>query len=407
MVKNFQSNPPSRLYSLLFLLIISIAFTLIILSLKDIVFAGRADEGYYLKYATYISAKGLKGFPDLFKNYLQNQENWIFPNPLRVGFAVLSCIWIKIFGNNFLNLAFLSLFSYCLFLFICFYFTRKYFDEKIALLLIILLAFSPLNMAMARRALTESTFNLFSALSLWLFFDLLKERRSFKYILFIFIYSFTILVRETAVILSLFFILYLVFYKFFFKKAVNSVDFLSVALFPAVIVGFIYINLGGGLFNIVNTIKIILTPPRTNQYAILFGSGPWFRYIIDYILLSPWVVILSIGFVFYYFSSKERDEKTVYFLLALVFIFFAFNIFTKNIRYVMILDMPMRLFSVLMLKRLIESIFPKRAFILIAIFVTMVSMFDYINFHNLFIKEGIYDPVTFLLLRAEHIIPFK
>lgn len=382
---------------------------MIFLSLKDISFAKKADEGYYLKYATYISSKGIKGFSELFRDYLENQENWIFPSPLRVGFIILSSIFIKIFGNSFLSLAYLSLCSYCLFLIVSFYFARKFFDEKIALLFTILLAFSPINMAMARRALTESTFNLFSALSIWLFFWLIKERSNLKYALFIFVYSFTILVKEISVLFFFIFILYLVFYKYLFKKSLYVKDFLCVGI-PFIIVGFVYISLGG-ILNTIDTIKIILTSPKTNQYDILFCQGPWFRYIIDYMLLSPWIVILSIGFVFYYLISKGADERILYFIVILLGVFVIFNIFTKdirhamNIRYAIILDIPMRLFTLLMLKRLIECRFPKKGFMLITTLVIIISISDYINFYDLFLKGGIYDPVSFLLLKEREMIP--
>ena len=385
---------------LAFLLVLAVSFTLTSLSIKDVEFASGADEGYYLRYASYIGEHGLGGFADLFKNYIENQKDWLYPNPLRMGFIALSSVWLKIFGYSFLNLAYFSLFSFCVFLIISFYFAAKYFDEKITLLLAILLAFSPLNMAMARRALLDSTFNLFSIFSIWLFFGLLKKRTLLKHILFILIYSFTILVKETGVLLSLFFALYLIFYK-------GKKYFLSVTLFPFLIVGSTYIILAGGLSNVIDMIKIILTSPSHNEYAILFGSGPWFRYLIDYILLSPWVVILSSGFVFWYLASKEHDERVTYFLLAFVVLFFSLNFFTKNVRYLMILDMPMRLFSVLMLKKLFEARFPKQAFILLSVSVVAIAAFDYLNFYNLFARGEIYDPVSYWLLRGQHIIPWR
>ncbi|MCX5704328.1 MAG: glycosyltransferase family 39 protein [Candidatus Omnitrophica bacterium] len=407
MEKNSPHKSYARIYPFIFLLIVTLSLSLLSLNLKNIIFGERVDEGYYLAYANHISHKGIGGYADLFSSYLGNQKNWLFPNPLRAGFILLSSLFVTIFGSDFFSLTYLSLFSYCILLFICFYFTRKYFDEKIAVLFTLLLAFSPLNMAMARRALIESTLNLFSILSIWLFFGLLKNRSNWKYILFISVYSFTILVKETAVLLSSIFVIYLIFHKFVFKKGVYLKDFLSTTLIPFAIAGFIYINLAGSLSNVIGTVKIVLASPETNQYAILFGSGPWFRYIIDYIILSPWVAILCIGFIFYYLLSKEYDEKTVYFLLVLIVPFLLFNIFTKNIRYVMILDVPMRLFSVLILKKLAEYKFPKYAFILIITLVITLSIFDYLNFRSLFLREGIYDPVSFLLLRAKHIIPYQ
>ena len=407
MEKDSPHKSYARIYTFIFLLIVTLSLSLLSLNLKNITFGAGADEGYYLAYADYISHKGIGGYANLFSSYLGNQKNWLFPNPLRAGFILLSSLFVTIFGSDFFSLTYLSLFSFCIFLFVCFYFTRRYFDQKIAVLLTLLLAFSPLNMAMARRALTESTLNLFSILSIWLFFDLLKHRSNRKYAIFIFVYAFTILVKETAVLLSSVFVVYLVFYKFVFKKRVNLADFLSATLIPFTIVGFIYINLSGGLSRIIDTTRIYLASPVTNQYALLFGSGPWFRYIIDYVILSPWVAVFSIGFLFYYLLSKEYDEKIVYFLLVLIVPFLVFNIFTKNIRYVMVLDMPMRLFSIIILKKLLELRFPKHAFTLLIALVITLSMLDYFNFQNLFLKESIYDPVSFLLLRAKHIIPYQ
>lgn len=400
MEKKYHRKSSVSACDLIFVLALSISFTLICVSFGNVRFEAAADEGYYLRYASYIGEHGIGGFADLFKNYLRDQTDWLYPNPLRAGFIILSSAWLKASGYSFLNLASFSLFSFCVFLVISFYFARKYFYEKIASLFTLLLAFSPLNMAMARRALLDSTFNLFCALSIWLFFDLLKKNSRIKHILFILIYSFTILVKETGVLLSLFFALYLIFHK-------NKKYLLSVTLFPFLIVGSVYIFLAGGASNVVDTIKIILSSPAHNEYAILFCSGPWFRYIIDYIALSPWVVILSFGFIFWHLSAKDPDETVSYFLLAAVILFFSFNFFTKNVRYVIMLDAPMRLFSVVMLKKIFETRFPGYAFTLTAISVVAISVFDYLNFYNLFVSGGIYDPVSYWLLMAKHIIPWR
>jgi 4-amino-4-deoxy-L-arabinose transferase-like glycosyltransferase len=436
MEKRSYPKPYSRKYSLLFILIVFISCLLILISLKNIHFAGQADEGYYLKYASYIAKEGIMGFSDLFKDYLRNQENWVYPNPLRIGYIILSSIWVSLFGCSFLSLSFLSLFCFLSFLLTSFYFGRKYFGEKIALLFIVLLAFSPINMSMARRVLTESVLMLFSTLSIWLFLDMLKESSNLKKILFVFAFSFAILVKEVIILLVLVFMIFLVGRKLLLGKRIYFKDFLTILFIPFVIVILTYIFVGVFPF-LAETVKIILNSPKTNLYAIQYGQGPWFRYLIDYILLSPWVVLLSIGFIFNYFNrtpisqnnrrvqhsmsgaiekeasgvkpcnfiSKEQDEIVLYLILVFILSFFIFNIFTKNIRYVMVLDMPMRLFSVLMLKNIFDKKFPKRTTILTATFIIVISVFDYIIFYNLFVKMGIYDPVTFILLKARQLIP--
>jgi 4-amino-4-deoxy-L-arabinose transferase-like glycosyltransferase len=329
MVKNYNSKSRSK-YTLLFIVVISVSFLLVFSSLKYVRYFTEADEGYYLKYATYISTNGIGNFPDLFKDYTENKNNWFYPRPLRIGYILLSVISMKIFGDTFLSLSLLSLVSYLAFLIVSFYFTRKYFDEKIAFLLTILLAFSPLNMAMARRALQDSTANLFYILSIWLFFDLLSRRSNLKYVLFVLIFSFTILVKEPAVLLSPVFILYILIHKYLLKNPVHIKDILATTVYPFAIVGLVYMSCAGDFSYVLNTVKTILILQKTNQYSILYGSGPWFRYLIDFMLVSPWVCILSMGFIFYCLTLKELDSRISYFLIIFVLIFIFFNLFEKK-----------------------------------------------------------------------------
>ncbi len=400
MEKKYLPKISSKINNLILLFILFISFVIISSSFKQINFAARSDEGHYFKCATYIAEKGIFGFPKLFKVYVENDKNWFFLSHLRVGFIILSSLWLKIFGYSLLNLAYLSLFAYTLFLLASFHFVKKYFSQTTALLFVLLLAFSPINMAMARRALTESTLSLFSILSIWLFFDYIREKSNFKQIIFILTYSFTILVKETSVLLSLVFMIFIVSNKFLFKEKIHLREFLTASVFPFTIAGVIYLSLAGGILPITDTVKVILHVMNTNQYAVFFSSGPWFSYIVDYILLSPWVVILAIGFIFHYLSSKESDVRIFYFLLVLIVIFISFNAFSKNIRYVMILDTPLRLFSVLILKKIFETKFPKQALTLAVMSVITIATFDYLNFYKLFLLNGIYDPVSLSLIKA-------
>lgn len=400
-------NLSSKTNNLLLLLILSVSCTLILSSLGQIHFAGGADEGYYLRCATHIAQKGISGFPDIFKVYFENPQHQITQNPLRVGYIILASIWLKLLGYSFLNLALLSLFFYCVFLIIAFYFAKKYFKERIALLFLILLAFSPLNLAMARRALIDSAVNLFNFLSIWLFWENLKERRSYKTILFILIYAFAILIKEGSVLLSVFFLLCILSRKAIFKKAIKWADFLFDMFFSFSIAAIVYIGLTGGVNQLFNAAISVLTSPKVNSYAIIFCSGPWFRYLLDFMLLSPWVCILAISFSVNYILKLDWQEETFYLLIFSIFSLFLYSFFIKNIRYLIFLNIPMCLFAVLMLDELVKRTFKHRGSIALLVLILGISLIDYSTFYYLFVKLAIYDPVSYWLLRAAHIIPWK
>lgn len=404
MGKNHNSN--SCIFILALLVIVS---GLLLPLMQNMKFAAQADEGYYLRYAIAISDKGLSEFRNLFSGYIENEKNWVYPTPLRIGFIILSSLFCKIFGNSFMAIAYLSLFSHLAFIVISYYFCRRVFDKEKASLLAVLVAFSPLPMAMAMRALSDSACVLFWALAVWLFLDMLmKDKRIIKKVIFLFAFIFSVLIKETSVFLVIPFFIFMAVYKLIFKGALKWADFLYISLYPAVVLAVVYCLAAGSPGKIADMANLLLTTLTTanyNQYAIIFCSGPWYRYIIDYILLSPWTVILSIGFIAYYFTLKEFDACIFYFLILLLTTFFTLNFFTKNARYAMILDMPMRLFAVLMLKKILEAKFPNRAAPLITILVAVIAILDYINFFNLFVRNGIYDPISFLLFRARHLIP--
>ncbi|PIP19885.1 MAG: hypothetical protein COT38_05600 [Candidatus Omnitrophica bacterium CG08_land_8_20_14_0_20_41_16] len=393
--------------TLIFLLIISIAITLISNSMKNIVFVAKADEGLYLKYATMVSENGIKGFRDLFKDYFADKSHRITQNPLRVGFVLIASLWLKLLGYSIYNLALLSLCSYCIFLFLVFYFARKYLGSTLVLPFIILVAFSPINMAMARRALIESTINLFLFFSILLFFLLLKKKNWINILSFILVYSYAILIKEGSAILSLFFLVYLLLTRKKNKEYFSFRGFLIIAIIPFSIAGIIYTYLAGGFTQFYRAMISVVTAPEVNAYAVFFCAGPWFRYLLDFMLLSPWILILGIGFIFFYLTKYKKRDELNYLLIFSICMLSFYSLFIKNIRYLMILDLPLRLFAFLMLYELVSLLFKEKVIFWLTLTVFILSVFDYLNFYYYFVRYGIYDPVSFCFLQASHIIPYK
>ncbi|MFA5725169.1 MAG: glycosyltransferase family 39 protein, partial [Candidatus Omnitrophota bacterium] len=302
-------------YRLLLALVIVLAVSLLLPTLARVPYFSYADDVCYFKYATWIGEKGLNGLSGLFQGFIADQPNWFNPHPLRIGFIILSAAWLKILGYSLLNLAFLSLFSYALFLGFSYYFSRKYLGEQLALLLVILLAFSPLQMAMARRAFVDSSLNLFSLLAVWLFWDFLKNRGRARFILFVAVYTCSILIKETSLLLIFVFFSFLLFSRFIYKEKVPFKKTTVLLALPVILAGLVYLACGVSSY-MPGIIKILLMPAPADSYASLFCSGPWYRYLIDYMLLSPWVVILTIGFIFNFFLKKEEDGLSLYFIFV-------------------------------------------------------------------------------------------
>ena len=392
---------------IIILLLLASVFMIIFPTIRYVEFADRADEGYYFRYAYTIANKGLVEFRNLFTGYIQNKENWVYPNPLRVGSIFITSLWFRLFGSSFLALAYLSFLSYLLFVIINYIFCSRVFDRETARNLSFLIIFSPLNMAMSRRALSDSLTTLFLGLSIWLFLEMIyKDKGILKRILFLAAFTSSILIKETCALLAIPFSLFLIIYKTRFKAKVKWSNLLYLLVYPAIIILPVYLLSSGSMLKIIEVARVVSSAVESNRYAVFYGAGPWFRYLIDFMLLSPWILVLAIGYVFYLAAKLEKIEiREGYFLTILLVTFFLFNFLTKNIRYIMFLDLPLRLFAVLMLKKITERISPRVSSILTFGLVALISLSDYINFSNLFLENGIYDPITFWLLKFRGIIP--
>jgi Alg9-like mannosyltransferase family len=80
-----------------------------------------------------------------------------------------------------------------------------------------------------------------------------------------------------------------------------------------------------------------------NDYLIATGSGPWYEYVVDFVLLSPPVAILFLMFCGRFVAARRRDLAAA---LVLVFICYAvacLSLVPKNPRFALPLDPLLRL----------------------------------------------------------------
>jgi hypothetical protein len=125
------------------------------------------------------------------------------------------------------------------------------------------------------------------------------------------------------------------------------------------------ITLAGGTDNFITIYKLLVTKAQNLDYAIRTGDGPWYRYFIDYLLVSPIVLILAIGAAF----SVGRQSKALLFLIAFMagsYVLMCNVKYGMNLRYTTIWDMPLRLLAFCQLADLTRRFGTRRPLILAA-----------------------------------------
>ena len=91
----------------------------------------------------------------------------------------------------------------------------------------------------------------------------------------------------------------------------------------------------------IETYRLLVTKAEKMTFAYESGGGPWFRYIVDLMLVSPTVLLPAIGGIF---ALRRENRQGIFLLLFMVFSC-AVMVNVKNgmnLRYATMWDMPLR-----------------------------------------------------------------
>ena len=396
----------------IFTLVLGVVLFLSLNPLRESQFGPSSDEGYYCKYASLVVHQGQRGFNDLISWYASSDKARMHPAPVRVGYILLTAFLFKLFGvESFGVLGLISTLSFILFLYVCFYYVRKYFDLDTALLTVLLLASSPLMLGLSRRALVDSPVNLLWGLAVWLFLDVLSKPKGFSYIFFLITLLVAITFKETSLILIPFFVLAGIIGR---RKGavIKTFQIWGVVICPLVFIflfyGWVYGGLGPLKAAAMAIAKTHFSSNYPNPYAIYYCSGPWFKYLLDFLLLTPIVTLLFIGYAGYLCVHRTAlDFKKTYFMLYFVYVYGVLSSLahTKVVRFVVNLEMVMGLFAVLMLVEVLKGLGDQKRKRWLVYAAVGIFLYNWLTFVGLFYKGSLLDPISRHLLVFRHFIP--
>lgn len=255
-------------------------------------YAPTSDDGYYLRYMSAVADGGPSVFPSLFERWNATPVDWVHPPPTRIAFVIAAAGLSLLLGQSLTTLSWLSLLSHLAWTTSIWCFSRPRLGAGFALALTALCGFSPLLMGLARLALMDSFACLTMTLALWSFLAALERpERHARKVAFGAAFALAILSKELSVFL-LAPLTAMVLLERFERRAPLSLGAFALALaVPALACGGLFVAAAGGLQPLLTTTHKVLTTPATNRYALEYCSGPWYRYFIDYLALSPFPTI--------------------------------------------------------------------------------------------------------------------
>ena len=363
------------------------------------------DEDLYRGYVEELGSKGITQYPGIILGYVEKQlklPGSILP-PVRFLYIFAAYLWTCLFHSEPLvalkDVA--SLFS-ILTLALSFLFAGRMAGLKWSLAVGALMVFAPTQVHMSQHALVDGFFAFWALLTLWMLWENLQAPRDWRWLSgYAVSLALLVLTKENSFFVWVGILTVLLANRWLCFGAVTRELLLATVIGPLLGV-VILVFLAGGIDVLIGTYRLLVSRNYQLPYAIKTGDGPWYRYLVDLLLVSPLILIFAIGAVF----RLDRTKKPEWFLFVFVAASYLLMCNVKygmNLRYANMWDMPLRMLAVSGLASLLEP-FRRYPQLIFAGVIALICVFEFHQYLLLFVHYPLYELVSEGLLRALHIL---
>jgi hypothetical protein len=261
-----------------------------------------------------------------------------------------------------------------------------------------LVAFSPLQIHLGQHALIDGVFTFWAVLTLWLLWENLQQPNNSRLLTaFALSLGLMVLTKENS------FFVYLALCGLTATSRWGKFGYVTPKLFTVLLVGpalglVTLVLLAGGPAQFIEIYRLLVSKAQNLTYAIKTGDGPWYRYLVDLLILSPLVFVLAIGGIF----TQVRGNRAFVYLVA--FVGFSYLImcnvrYGMNLRYASIWDLPIRALAAAQVS-LIANRFGKQKGLVASLAIVALCAYDLRQYFIFFVDGRLYELVTGGLMHA-------
>jgi dolichyl-phosphate-mannose-protein mannosyltransferase len=365
------------------------------------------DEGLYRSYLTALIQGGLSSYPDVAEDYvnLQAQLDKAILPPVRFLYIFTAYVWHSCLGTE--ALASLSevasLFS-ILTLILSGVFAYRLAGPPASLAVTALMSVAPTQIHMSQHALIDGFFAFWALLCLWLLWENLRAPDNWRLLAaFGVALALLVLTKENSFFVWCALVALIIANRWLHFGTVRRELLLATIAGPLLGV-VILVFLAGGLDNLIAIYRLLVSKASQMPYAILTGDGPWHRYLVDLMLVSPLIILFALGAVFRLDRTKKPELYLSIFVAASYLVMCNIK-YGMNLRYANMWDMPLRMLAFNQLAAFARFAQRGRMFVLggAVLVVCTVEFYQYIV---LAVHYPLYELITPHLLRALRILKF-
>jgi 4-amino-4-deoxy-L-arabinose transferase-like glycosyltransferase len=363
------------------------------------------DENLYREYVDGLTKGGLGAYPQIVDEYIEHQKTLtgsILP-PVRFLYIFTASVWRSVFGCDALTAlhqvaAFFSMLTLCL----AAVFAWRLRGSLWMLATTALVAVAPTQIHMSQHALVDGFFAFWALLTLWLLWENLRAPRDWRWLAaYVLSLSLLVLTKENSAFVWFGCVVLIVTNRWLQFGIVTREVLIATILGPLLGV-VVLIFLAGGIPTLFETYHLSITKNFTLSYAIRTGDGPWQRYLVDLLLVSPIILVLALGCLF----RLDRTQKPEWFLsifIAASYLVMCNLKYGMNLRYANMWDMPLRFLAVSFLVPLVRP-FGKYRDLILGIAIASICAIELRDYVVLAVQYPLYELVPEGLLRALHIL---
>jgi 4-amino-4-deoxy-L-arabinose transferase-like glycosyltransferase len=363
------------------------------------------DEELYRKYTNGLIADGLGGYPGIVQAYIevQNERTGSILPPLRFLYIFTAYIWHSIFGSETLEgLHQVAAFFSMLTLALGTLFVWRLRGPAWAIAVAALVTVAPTQLHMSQHALVDGFFTFWATLVVWLFWENLHAPRDWRWLVgYIIALALLVLTKENSFFVWVALVALLITNRWLQFGTVTRELVIATILGPLLGV-VVLIFLAGGIDVFVQSYQLSVGKNFQLRYAILTGDGPWHRYLVDLLLVSPIVLILALGTVFR-LNRTMKPELFMSIFIAASYLVMCNVKYGMNLRYANMWDMPLRFLAFGEIVWLASFAKRYRAAV-IAAAVVLLSAIEFHQYIVLAVQYPLYELITHDLLQALQIL---
>src|SRR5438309_2249545 len=204
-----------------------------------------------------------------------------------------------------------------------------------------LMAVAPTQLHMSQHALVDGFFTFWATLVLWLFWENLQTPRNWRWLAsYVVALALLVLTKENSFFVFVALVALLIANRWL-RFGIVTRELVIATLLGSLLGVVILVFLAGGISELQQCYPLSVSKNFQLDYAIKTGDGPWHRYLVDLLLVSPIVLILALGTIFR-LNRTMKPELFMSIFIAASYLVMCNLKYGMNLRYANMWDMPLR-----------------------------------------------------------------